>query len=76
MNTRTRIDSPPLAYSVDDAARLAGIGRTRLYDFIAAGALPAKKFGKRTIVLADALKDFLDALPAAKLGAGVAEEGQ
>jgi excisionase family DNA binding protein len=76
MNTRTRSDSPPLAYSVDDAARVAGIGRTRLYDFIAAGALPAKKFGKRTIVLADALKAFLDGLPAAQLGAGVAEEGQ
>ena len=40
----------PLAYSVRDAARALGIGRTRAYEEIRAGRLPIVKVGKRTLV--------------------------
>lgn len=52
----------PLAYSPDEAAKLCGIGRTRLYEAIRAGQLPAHKFGRRTVILAESLRAFLDSL--------------
>ena len=51
-----------LSFSVDEAAKSTGLGRTRLYDAINDGVLRAKKFGKRTIVLRDDLEEFLSRL--------------
>ncbi len=55
----------PLAYSVSDAVKVSGIGRTTLFAEIRAGRLPAKKLGARTIVIADDLAAYLAALPSA-----------
>jgi excisionase family DNA binding protein len=49
--------------SVLEACRVAGIGRTKIYEAIAIGSLKARKFGKRTIILRTDLQDFLSALP-------------
>jgi excisionase family DNA binding protein len=49
--------------SVLEACRVAGIGRTKIYEAIAAGSLKARKFGKRTIILRTDLQDFLLGLP-------------
>ena len=49
--------------AVVSASRIAGIGRTKLYEAIAAGSLKARKYGKRTIVLRSDLQAFLAALP-------------
>jgi excisionase family DNA binding protein len=49
--------------SVVEACRIAGIGRTKVYEAIADGRLKARKFGKRTIILRSELQDFLAALP-------------
>jgi excisionase family DNA binding protein len=54
----------PLAYSVNDALRLLGIGRTKFYALVKNGAIPTRKLGTRTLVLAKDLEAFIDGLPA------------
>jgi excisionase family DNA binding protein len=53
----------PLAYSIAEACAAARAGRTALYEAIRSGALRAVKRGRRTIVLADDLRRYLEALP-------------
>lgn len=52
------------AYSINDAAQVAGIGRTTLYDEIRTGRLNARKAGRRTLILREDLQAWLAALPA------------
>jgi len=54
----------PLAYSIAEACAEARAGRTSIYEAIRTGALRAVKRGRRTIVLADDLRRYLEALPA------------
>jgi excisionase family DNA binding protein len=54
----------PAALTVLDAARIACVGRSTIYDELAAGRLVAKKIGRRTIITAAALQSWLDTLPA------------
>lgn len=49
--------------SVVEACRVAGIGRTKIYEAISNGSLKARKFGKRTLVLRADLQAFLASLP-------------
>lgn len=51
--------------SVSEACRIAGIGRTKIYEAIADGRLKARKFGKRTLILRTDLQAFLASLPVA-----------
>lgn len=51
-----------LALSIDEASTTTGICKSRLYDAIKCGDLPAKKYGKRTIVLQADLEGFLAGL--------------
>jgi excisionase family DNA binding protein len=51
--------------SVPQACEVAGLGRTKIYEAIAAGDLKARKYGKRRIILRDDLRTFLSGLPAA-----------
>jgi excisionase family DNA binding protein len=45
-NTR----SVPIAYRVPDACRMAGIGKSKLYELAAAGKLRLSRVGGRTLV--------------------------
>ena len=54
---------PPIAYSIADAAKAAGVGRTLIYQEIKAGRLRVRKCGKRTIIPADDLRAWLNKLP-------------
>lgn len=50
------------SYSIDEASKLTGFGRTKLYEAINSGKLAARKYGKRTVILDHDLKEFLVSL--------------
>lgn len=54
------------AYTVIEAMKLAGVGRTSLYSAIARGQLPARKMGSRTLIMSNDLEAWLNSLPALK----------
>ncbi len=56
----------PLAYTIDESRKAARVGRTTIYQEIAAGRLIARKVGRRTIILHDDLKSWLARLARAK----------
>jgi len=56
-----------LAFSIDEAAVRANIGRDGLYQAIREKRLDAKKAGRRTLITAEALRRFIDNLPALHL---------
>lgn len=49
--------------SINDAARMLGIGRSTLYLILKDGQLPARKLGKRTLILRSDIESFVEALP-------------
>jgi hypothetical protein len=71
MAARATIDTiqttgpPPVAYSIAAAVQATGnaISRTRMFDLIKKGELDARKVGRRTIVLADSLRDYIARQP-------------
>ncbi len=52
-----------LAYTIPEAVETGAGGRTAIYEAINAGMLKAKKRGKRTIILATDLDEYLKNLP-------------
>jgi excisionase family DNA binding protein len=55
------------AYSVPEAMCVLGLCRDSVYKLIRQGRLPARKIGRRTVVLESDLQAFLESLP--RLGA-------
>jgi excisionase family DNA binding protein len=53
----------PLAHSITEACARSGIGRTAIYELINTGQPPARKRGRRTLILADDLRRCLESLP-------------
>jgi excisionase family DNA binding protein len=53
----------PFAVSIAQAVGLTGVGRTTLYKAIQRGDLPIKKAGKRTLLLTDDLRRWIQELP-------------
>jgi excisionase family DNA binding protein len=53
----------PLAVSVDQAAKMLGCGRTKIWQEISAGRLKAKKFGHRVLVRIVDAQEWLANLP-------------
>jgi hypothetical protein len=52
-----------LAIEIKEAVELAPVGRTKVYAAINSGALKARKYGARTIILTQDFKDWLGSLP-------------
>ena len=57
------LDPEILAYTVAETQRVAGIGKTQIYDLINKGHLEARKLGRRTLISGASLREFLDSLP-------------
>lgn len=49
-----------LAVSVNEAARILGVGRTSLYSMIADGKVEARKLGRRTVITMASLRRLID----------------
>jgi excisionase family DNA binding protein len=61
--------SEVLSHTIAEAMKVTGLGRSSLYEAIAAGKISAVKAGKRTLIPASSLRDFIADLPAADIGA-------
>lgn len=64
------VQQAPLAVSVEEAARLAGIGRTSLYAAISSGELPSIRHGRRRLILRTAIEEWLSSLASIEPPAG------
>ncbi len=51
--------------TVKDASRVSGFPVTRLYHLMSAGEIETRKIGRRTMILARSLEDYIDRQPAA-----------
>jgi hypothetical protein len=56
----------PIAHTIENAVRVSTICRTGIFAAIANGELPAKKSGRRTLILDADLRAWLARLPAAR----------
>jgi excisionase family DNA binding protein len=58
-----RPELQPKALSIEQVGRVSGVGKTKLYELIAAGTLKSRKVGRRRLVLLTDLNEFLQSLP-------------
>jgi excisionase family DNA binding protein len=61
VKARKKMDQ--LLYTVSECCRLLAIGRTKFYEIAAAGAIPIRKIGQKTVVTSADLKRYADSLP-------------
>lgn len=67
---KSDLDLLRLAVSPGEAARIAGLGRTTVYEAIGSGALRSLKIGKRRLITIEALTAWLAAAERTTMGGG------
>lgn len=74
---RTILPQDRLAYSIAEASRLTGLGRTTLYKMMDRGELQTRKIGRRRLISAQELVGLVNGHDAASpLARGASEGGQ
>lgn len=58
--TNTPVELTPIAVRVNDAARMSGLSRSRLYELAKDGRLPMKKVTGRTLIMVDDLRRLIE----------------
>jgi excisionase family DNA binding protein len=53
------VELAPIAVRIADATRLTGIGKTKLFELIAAGKLETANIGRRRLILYSSLQNLL-----------------
>ena len=53
-----------ISVSISDAQNILGIKKTKIYELLKSGEIPAKKLGKRTLLLRSDLENFIQNLDA------------
>ena len=53
------VDLEPLAVSAPEAARLLGVSKPTIYQYIHQDGFPAFKLGTRTLISVDGLRDWV-----------------
>jgi hypothetical protein len=59
------MEPEPLAYTIPAAVKAAAVSRTELYRAVARKELVIRKRGKRSLILADELRRWVQSLPTA-----------
>lgn len=57
------LPSGQLAYGPDTLAAAADVGRDKIFQALASGELKGRKFGRRTLILAEDAAEWLRSLP-------------
>lgn len=57
--TTSQYDPPKISFSIREACQATSLGRTTIYNHIAAGRLRAVRVGGRTIIPAEALQALI-----------------
>jgi excisionase family DNA binding protein len=63
MNPRTSPPAPieqALAYSINDAARVSGLGRSSIYRLVHENKLQLRKVGTRSLITASSLRALIE----------------
>ncbi len=55
-----KVPSPPLLLSVPEVAKTLGLGRTKVYELIAAEGLPVVRFGRAVRVSVASLQHWIE----------------
>jgi excisionase family DNA binding protein len=53
----------PIAYTIKEVCSLSRVGKTTLYAAIGRGELVARKLGKKTLILEEDFRRWIEALP-------------
>ena len=64
------VNLQPKLLRIEDAAAALGIGRSKLYELLAAGTLPVVKIGRRALVPTRAIEEFAERLQAEQAADG------
>jgi len=54
----------PIFFPIPEACRVLGIGRSKLYELIAANEITTRKIGRKTLIPREDLTSFAARLPA------------
>ena len=68
------VETQPMLLGILEAAALAGVSRSFLYERLASGEIESRKAGRRRLVIASSLWRWMDNLPIVALKQGPAIE--